>query len=287
VVDIGNPNIDKNCVTQIQAGKSHIGLFCLHGQRGVSSYYRRLAPGLGRDYSIFGINAVDTGFKRPPFFSIELMAAYYVDQIKMVQEFGPYLICGFSIGGLFALEVARMLRDRGEEIGLLAILDTRLPAPNEITMPDALDIQPIWVWLSFVDAYIGRTHMTRCASSSEFARMSHAERCAFLAADANVSNPANFESDCTPELMGKYFMSYVALLRAERDYRPDAYFGSIVYFLAEGERTSDNRYPYLSRWSALAKGAFELVPTPGDHVSMVFDDQNAFTLGKKLRSYLP
>lgn len=286
-LDIGNPNIDKNCVTQIQAGKRHHRLFCLHGHRGVSAYYRRLAPGLGRDYSIFGINAVDTGFKRPPFSNMELMAAYYVDQIKMIQEFGPYFVCGFSIGGILALEVARILRDRGEEIGLLAILDTRLPVPDGNAMPDALDMQPVWVWLRFIDAYLGRTLMTRCASSSDFARMSHSARCAFLSADASISNTVVFESDCTPALMGKYFMSYVALLRAERDYRPDAYFGNIVYFLAEGERTSDNRYPYLSRWSAIAKGAFELVPTPGDHVSIVFDDQNAFALGKKLRSYMP
>ena len=36
-------------------------------------------------------------------------------------------LCGFSVGGVIALETARLLRDRGREVGLVGLLDSRKP----------------------------------------------------------------------------------------------------------------------------------------------------------------
>jgi acetoacetyl-CoA synthetase len=52
------------------------------------------------------------------------MARGYVDQIRIVQEHGPYALFGYSFGGLIAMEIAQQLHRAGEEIELLCMLDT-------------------------------------------------------------------------------------------------------------------------------------------------------------------
>jgi thioesterase domain-containing protein len=52
------------------------------------------------------------------------MARYSLGAVKQLQPHGPYLLIGFSLGGLVALEMAQQLVAQGEKIGLLAMLDS-------------------------------------------------------------------------------------------------------------------------------------------------------------------
>jgi thioesterase domain-containing protein/carbamoylphosphate synthase large subunit len=45
--------------------------------------------------------------------------------IRALQPRGPYYLVGYSFGGLVALEVARLLRETGEEVAFLGMIDTR------------------------------------------------------------------------------------------------------------------------------------------------------------------
>jgi acetoacetyl-CoA synthetase len=74
-------------------------------------------------HPIYGIQARDHGFD-PQNGCIEGMADHYLEAITELQPKGPYVLVGFSFGGLPMLEVARRLRERGEMIALLAFLDT-------------------------------------------------------------------------------------------------------------------------------------------------------------------
>ena len=56
--------------------------------------------------------------------TIEEMADHYVTLIRSVQSRGPYLIAGYSMGGLVALVIARKLKNAGEIITHLIIFDT-------------------------------------------------------------------------------------------------------------------------------------------------------------------
>jgi hypothetical protein len=58
----------------------------------------------------------------PP--SIEGMAALTFDLIRSVQPAGPYLLGGNCNGGAVAFEIARLLRARGEDVRLLALVNT-------------------------------------------------------------------------------------------------------------------------------------------------------------------
>lgn len=62
-----------------------------------------------------------------PDWSIEASARRYVALMRIVQPRGPYLLVGHSLGGLIALEIARLLTESGEQVEHVALLDTYLP----------------------------------------------------------------------------------------------------------------------------------------------------------------
>lgn len=106
------------------------GLFLLAG----AEMYRRLAqlldPGMPV-YGVFSQTEIDLLEQptdlAPPVVTVETLAREYKDLIRGIQPHGPYFLGGFSIGGLLAFEVARQLQTEGETIGLIALLDSRLP----------------------------------------------------------------------------------------------------------------------------------------------------------------
>ncbi len=55
---------------------------------------------------------------------IKALATHHLEDILTVQPQPPYLLCGYSTGGLIALEIAQQLRAMGKEVALLTILDT-------------------------------------------------------------------------------------------------------------------------------------------------------------------
>ena len=46
--------------------------------------------------------------------------AFYIEDIRDIQPHGPYYLGGTCFGGLVAFEMACILRDQGEEVGLVA-----------------------------------------------------------------------------------------------------------------------------------------------------------------------
>ncbi|PWY70789.1 polyketide synthase [Aspergillus eucalypticola CBS 122712] len=81
--------------------------------------------------------------------TIEELAAIYVAEIKRQQPESPYLLGGYSVGGVLAFEVARQLLEDGNEIEKLFFIDTACPTFVR-DFPDALvnfldSIEPVFV----------------------------------------------------------------------------------------------------------------------------------------------
>ena len=56
--------------------------------------------------------------------SIRDIAIKYVTEIRSIQPEGPYYLGGYSVGGLIALEMASILLEDKEQVGLLVMVDT-------------------------------------------------------------------------------------------------------------------------------------------------------------------
>ncbi|MGW2048295.1 non-ribosomal peptide synthase/polyketide synthase [Streptomyces sp. NPDC001858] len=127
-------------------------LFCIHPGGGISWSYSGLLNHIGPQHPVYAIQARGLGRPEPLPESFEEMAADYADQIRKIQPEGPYLLLGWSAGGLIAHALACELQARGERTALLAILDAypvkdvqfdEMPVPTERdVLVGVLDVDP-------------------------------------------------------------------------------------------------------------------------------------------------
>jgi amino acid adenylation domain-containing protein len=108
----------------IQASGSRPPFFCVHGVGGNVLGFRELAARMAPDYPFYGLQSYGLDGTNPCHGRVEDMAAHYLREIRVVQASGPYHIGGFSFGGLVAYEMARQLREQGQEAGLVVLFDT-------------------------------------------------------------------------------------------------------------------------------------------------------------------
>ncbi len=100
-----------------------------------------IAPGLGGSVlemvpfarkvttprQIYGLQPKDRNGNELPLATIEEAARFYLPLIRSVQPYGPYILAGYSLGGLTALELGQILIASGEQVALLVMLDTLTP----------------------------------------------------------------------------------------------------------------------------------------------------------------
>jgi acyl transferase domain-containing protein/thioesterase domain-containing protein len=110
--------------------------FLVAGMFGNVLNLRHLAHQIGSDRPFYGIQARGLYGGDQPHETFDEMARDYLAEARLVQPHGPYMLGGFSGGGIAALEMARQLMSEGEEVALLVMLDTPLPHPDVITRRD-------------------------------------------------------------------------------------------------------------------------------------------------------
>lgn len=108
----------------IRRGGTCSPLFLIHPGEGEIGYVRTLAAKLPLDRPVYGIAAKGLQDGETPCESVKEMAAAYLAEIRSVQEAGPFWLGGWSAGGTIAYEMAAQLRSNGEDVALLALIDT-------------------------------------------------------------------------------------------------------------------------------------------------------------------
>ncbi|MEM7475717.1 MAG: amino acid adenylation domain-containing protein [Planctomycetota bacterium] len=111
-------------------------IFMIHPPGGIVVCYRALARQL-KSRPIYGIRSHGLHGREEMPSTIEAMAAAYVEALRSVQATGPYVLGGWSLGGLVAYEVVQQLRRAGEETECLILLDTTIPEGASNLVPKA------------------------------------------------------------------------------------------------------------------------------------------------------
>ena len=117
-------------------GGSRRPFFLVAGMFGNVLNLRHLAHLVGTDRPFYGLQARGLYGDHAPHETFEEMARDYLKELRTIQPKGPYLLGGFSGGGITAYEMAQQLRADGEETALLVMLDSRLPVSPPITGRD-------------------------------------------------------------------------------------------------------------------------------------------------------
>lgn len=111
----------------IQTAGRRPKLFLVHGAGGNVLGFRDLAHYFGKDQPVFGLQARGVDGKQTPHQSIPEMAAAYLAELREVQPHGPYFLGGYSGGGVVAFEMAQLLREVGEPVAYIGLIDSLCP----------------------------------------------------------------------------------------------------------------------------------------------------------------
>jgi acyl transferase domain-containing protein/thioesterase domain-containing protein len=115
-------------------------LFVVAGMFGNVLNLSHLAHLLGEERPFYALQARGLYGDLEPHETFEEMARDYIAEIRMVQPQGPYLLGGFSGGGIVAYEMARQLIDSGESVLPLVMLDTPLRLARHLSLTDRLSM---------------------------------------------------------------------------------------------------------------------------------------------------
>lgn len=115
--------------------------FLVAGMFGNVLNLRHLAQLLGGDRPFYGLQARGLYGDAAPHLDFVSAANDYIAEMRQVQARGPYLLGGFSGGGLIAWEIARQLQAAGEDVPLLVLLDTPIPMRPALSRADKLLIR--------------------------------------------------------------------------------------------------------------------------------------------------
>lgn len=113
----------------IQSGTGNPPLYMVHSIAGELTWTKQLAHDLGPTQPIYTFAAPGLNSEAPFFCALESMATAYLRDIRAHQPTGPYLLGGYSMGGVIAFEMARQLIAGGEKVALLAMIDAFAPRP--------------------------------------------------------------------------------------------------------------------------------------------------------------
>ena len=114
-------------IVHLQGSRSSSpALFLLPDGAGSAQSYMQL-PEILSTLSVFGLDSAF--YTRPQDFNISFEAATstFVRAIRSIQPHGPYLLGGWSMGGMYAYEAARQLLSAGEAVQNLLMIDSPCP----------------------------------------------------------------------------------------------------------------------------------------------------------------
>jgi acyl transferase domain-containing protein/thioesterase domain-containing protein len=122
-------------------GGERTPFFLVAGMFGNVLNLRQLARLIGVGRPFYGLQARGLYGDQKPHETLVEAATDYIAEMRQVQPHGPYLLGGFSGGGITAYEIARQLEAAGEKIALLVMLDTPLPVGPPLSRVDKLLIK--------------------------------------------------------------------------------------------------------------------------------------------------
>lgn len=123
-------------IVPIKGGSSRTPLYIVCGGGGTVFTFEKFAYMLDDDQPVYGFQQpsdIEELEKFPD--TIETIAERYVAEMLVVDPTGPYALSGHCIGGVIALEMARILQEMGKKVKLLAMFDVILPANETVIRP--------------------------------------------------------------------------------------------------------------------------------------------------------
>jgi amino acid adenylation domain-containing protein len=265
----------------IQSQGNKTPFFAVHPIGGNVLCYADLARNLGTKQPFYGLQSLGLNEVEKTVASIEEMAMIYIEAIQTVQASGPYYLGGWSMGGVIAFEIAQQLLTQGQEVALLALIDSYSPSllnsvnreknsANSLTEEFNEDIN---IAYSFIRDLASIFNQEISFSGSELAHFTSDE---LLDKFITWSQETNLlPSDFGKQQVKTWFKVFQINHQALRSYSPKTYLGRSVFLGAEDSSIKNPGWHQVindlqSQWIS------------GDHYGLIKNP----VLAEKLNSYL-
>jgi len=254
--------------------------FCVGGGPATRALGQILAP----EQPFLGLVFEERDLKTLPApFRVEDLAAILIRKMQDEQPTGPYFLGGWCFPAYVAYEMGQQLRAKGEEVGLLALIWTRLPPQiSKVLKPPGLAVkasqwgQRMRFFISQVReagwTYVSKRLAVRLPLIGVRARML-AYR---LYYELGLQIPGWLRD-----------MDSIENVSCSA-YRPEPYWGRVALILPQSPAPTPIPEEDDWAWSALVKGKLEVHRVPFvDHLEAdVLDEQNVDLAAKKLTEIL-
>ncbi|WP_342321675.1 enterobactin non-ribosomal peptide synthetase EntF [Kosakonia sp. BYX6] len=117
-------------------------LFCFHPASGFAWQFSVLARYLAPRWSIIGIQSPRPNGPLQQAATLDEACEQHLATLLAQQPYGPYYLFGYSLGGTLAQGIAARLRQRGEEVAFLGLLDTWPPETQNWAEKEANGLDP-------------------------------------------------------------------------------------------------------------------------------------------------
>ena len=258
--------------------------YCVHGLTGDTYWFVDLARHMGEDIPFYGLQSVGLNGQQEPLQTIEDMAAYYVSEMRAVQPEGPYFFGGYSYGAHVAYEMACQLQKQGQEVGLLAILDTfaileqgEISRLQQILRGSAMNLDRLVAFLKSDSKRIyGRFHQL---TETWKRRIKQQLSSTTFASSHNVAVDLIENAEQLPTHVQEIIVLNFAALNA---YHPRGYEGDIT-LLQSIARPFSRHFDALMGWGYLTTGDVKAMTVPGSH-TLMFREPFITEFATKLRA---
>lgn len=250
-------------LTPLQVRDGAPTLYFVHPAGGALFWYLALLKHLGNGYNAYGLQGHGLYGDQTPLTSIPAMAQAYVAAIKTRQPNGPYMLAGYSMGGVIAFEVAQQLQARGDRVAQLFLLDAylytaRLPYPGR-DIADPEERLLVRMLAALPQGQSRQLHQQLRRLPSHRARIDYL----FHLGQSVGRIPPTY----TVAALDRMYDAMDAHVEALTAYQPRAYGGKATLIQCE-DRSESDFVPYLD-WAQVVRGGLTRQPAPGKHSTLM------------------
>ncbi len=274
-------------LVRIRPGVQKTPLFFVHPGGGDILCYLDLARNLSPDIPFYGLRALGIDRGQEPLPCIEDMAKVYIDAIRRSYPQGPYLLGGWSLGGLIAFEMACILQTAGDDVRLLALIDTVAPLAEAHKKDEKDDeITDLYFIASdLINLYMRNVpaeQRIRFITPEAFRSLEHEDRLTYFLKLAHTLEA--FPPEAGLEQVYRLLKVFRGNIKAQEDYLPQRLLrGNLSLFRATRGVTVSNFSDPALGWKRYVSGKVDIFTVFGWHGNMVFNPF-AVELAKLLRS---
>ena len=274
-------NEHESCLIPFHTKGQERPLFLIHAVGGSAQAYALLAKNICDDQPVYGIQSIGLIESEKAHDNIEEMVAHYVNIIRTVQPNGPYRLGGWSMGGILAFEIAKLLSGMGQVVEKLFLIDSHTIERQQ--QPQYNELDYLRIFLEDIGGLPGSAYdITKYSDPN----ISEAGAISIIEKEIRTFRwGCETITDYERKSLSTQYCVFKQNLNALTNHELNFTAKNIVLFAAEEGREASENSTHYSKWRKYSDGDLKMVAIPGNHYT-VLRDGNVEKLATYMKRFL-